>query len=79
MKILNESSQKELHLTISDSEGSIQDLIETIKDYTQMGHTFEVVIDPGDSDYERSFYIDGDGSDKIRDVEVTEIKDEDND
>lgn len=79
MKILNESDQKELHLIISDSEGSIQDLIETIKDYTQMGHTFEVVIDPGDSDYERSFYIDGDGSDKIRDVEVYEIKDEDND
>lgn len=79
MKILNESSQKELHLTISDSEGSIQDLIETIKDYTQMGHTFEVVIDPGDSDYEKSFYIDGDGSDKIQDIEVTEIKDEDND
>lgn len=78
MKILNESSQKELHLTISDSEGSIQDLIETIKDYTQMGHTFEVVIDPGDSDYEKSFYIDGDGSDKIQDIEVTEIKDEDN-
>ena len=76
MKILNESYQKELHLTVSDSEGSIQDLIETIKDYTQMGHTFEVVIDPGDSDYERSFYIDGDGSDKIRDIEVTEIKDE---
>lgn len=79
MKILNESSQKELHLTISDSEGSIQDLIETIKDYTQMGHTFEVIIDPGDSDYEKSFYIDGDGSDKIQDIEVTEIKDEDND
>ena len=76
MKILNESDQKELHLIISDSEGSIQDLIETIKDYTQMGHTFEVVIDPGDSDYERSFYIDGDGSDKIQDIEVTEIKDE---
>lgn len=79
MKILNESNQRELHLTISDSQGSIQDLIETIKDYTQMGHTFEVVIDPGDSDYERSFYIDGDGSDKIQDIEVTEIKDEDND
>lgn len=76
MKILNESNQRELHLTISDSQGSIQDLIETIKDYTQMGHTFEVVIDPGDSDYEKSFYIDGDGSDKIQDIEVTEIKDE---
>ena len=77
MKILSESNhQKEIHLNILDSEGNIQDLIETIKDYTQMGHSFEVVIDPGDSDYEKSFYIDGDGSDKIGDIEVLVSKDE---
>lgn len=78
MKLIKESYRKDIHLVVNDSEGSIRKLIETIQDYTQMGHSFEVVIDPGDSDYEKSFYIDGDGSDKIEDIDIEEIiEDED--
>ena len=78
MKLIKESYRKDMHLVVNDSEGSIRKLIETIQDYTQMGHSFEVVIDPGDSDYEKSFYIDGDGSDKIEDIDIEEIiEDED--
>lgn len=78
MKLIKESYRKDIHLVVSDSEGSIRKLIETIQDYTQMGHSFEVVVDPGDSDYEKSFYIDGDGSDKIEDIDIEEIiEDED--
>ena len=78
MKLIKESYRKDIHLVVSDSEGSIRKLIETIQDYTQMGHSFEVVVDPGDSDYEKSFYIDGDVSDKIEDIDIEEIiEDED--
>lgn len=78
MKLIKESYRKDMHLIVNDSEGSIRKLIETIQDYTQMGHSFEVVVDPGDSDYEKSFYIDGDGSDKIEDIDIEEIiEDED--
>lgn len=78
MKLIKESYRKDMHLVVNDSEGSIRKLIETIQDYTQMGHSFEVVVDPGDSDYEKSFYIDGDGSDKIEDIDIEEIvEDED--
>lgn len=77
MKLIKESADyKNVHLTISDSEKQIQGLLEVIKDYTQAGHTFEVVVDPGDSDYERSFYIDGDGSDKLEELDIQEVEED---
>lgn len=77
MKLIEESYMKDVHLTISDSEGQLRELFETIKDYTQMGHSFTVVVDPGDEDYEKSFYIDGDGSDKINDIDIREVDEDD--
>ena len=76
MRIFNES-EKSLQLSISDSEGQINKLLSTIQHYTSIGHSFKVVVDPDDSEYERSFYIDGDGSDKIFDIEVI-LEDENN-
>ena len=76
MKIFNES-EKSLQLSISDSEGQINELLSTIQHYTSIGHSFKVTVDPGDSEYERSFYIDGDGLDKIFNIEVIS-EDDDN-
>ena len=67
---------KDVHFKISDSEGQLRELLETIKDYTQMGHTFTVVVDPGDEDYEKSFYIDGDGSDKLEELDIQEVEED---
>lgn len=76
MKLIEELSMKDVHFKISDSEGQLSELFETIKDYTQMGHTFTVVVDPGDEDYEKSFYIDGDGSDKLEELDIQEVEED---
>ena len=60
---LNE--EKELSISINDSEGNISELLKTISSYTTMGHSFHVVIDPDNEEYKKEFFIDGDGSDKL--------------
>lgn len=56
---------KELTISIDDSEGNIIGLLKTISDYSKMGHSFTVVVDPGDEEYKKEFWIDGDGADKL--------------
>lgn len=62
---VNESTKYRIEM--NDSEGQISGLINYVKDTAALGHSFNVVVDPGDSEYERKFYIDGDGSDHIID------------
>lgn len=56
---------KEITISMNDSEGNIMGLLKTISDYSKIGHSFTVVVDPGDERYEKKFWIDGDGSDKL--------------
>ena len=68
---------KKVSMTIRDNEQQIQGLLEVIESYTQMGHSFSVVVDPDNSDYEKKFYIDGDGSDRLDDLQIGEEESED--
>lgn len=55
----------EVTIKINDPEGNIMELLKTVSDYSRMGHSFRVVVDPGDKEREKQFWIDGDGSDKL--------------
>ena len=57
-----------------DQDGSLQSLLEYIRDNASSGHSFSIVVDPGDPEREKMFGIDGDGTDHIYDIAV-EMKD----
>lgn len=48
-------------------------LLEHIKWAGNGGHTFDIVVDPDNSDYKAVFDWDGDGSDSISDIQIEDI------
>ena len=62
---------KTISIKVTDDENSLEDLIEYIKKVANIGHTFNVTVDPGNKDYEKSFEIDGDGTFYIDDIKST--------
>lgn len=60
-------------LLCSDPDRVIYSLLDEIRKRTNIGHSFDVVIDKDDKD-EVTAFIDGDGSDKIHSIEVQEVK-----
>ena len=54
-------------MEVSDSEGTIKNLITYVKELASIGHSFPVEVDPGDKERAKHFYIDGDGADRIID------------
>lgn len=65
---------QKIELIVGDPENNILDLLKYIQSLAGIGHTFDVLIDPGD-EYEKKFEIDGDGSDHIRTIFLSESYD----
>lgn len=61
---------KTITLTTRDLDNNLEELLNTIKSYSTVGHTFTVVIDPDDEEYRKQFYIDGDGCDQLYEIKV---------
>lgn len=70
IRVLESLSDKEgkLVIDVKDSEGQLKELVDYIKDVANAGHTFDVVVDPGNEDWEKGFEIDGDGAFSIKEV-----------
>ena len=82
IRIVESLSDKEgkLVIDVKDSEGQLKELIDYIKEVANAGHTFDVVVDPGNNDWEKSFEIDGDGAFSIKEVKFEkDNEDEDDD
>lgn len=60
-----------IDLYVSDPDKNIQSLLEYISSLSTAGHSFQVTVDPNDSEFEKSFGIDGDGSDQIVKVKIS--------
>ena len=71
---LRDEYEKHIVLTVCDQEKSIQGLVEYIKELASSGHSFNIEVDPSDSEYHKSFYVDGDGADRIIDITVDEFE-----
>jgi hypothetical protein len=65
-----DTKKEKLTITIQniDSKNKLLELLEYIQQIGNMGHSFEIVIDPDNKQYRKKFFWDGDGSDYIRDV-----------
>lgn len=62
-RLLSENLESEhtLKLDMTDPEGVAREMLAYIGKIAGHGHSFSVVVDPGDHDYEKKFNIDGDG------------------
>ena len=73
-KILKESltkqSIKTITITCKDGDNNLEDLLNYIKSNGNIGHSFNIVVDPDDKERRKEFGWDGDGSDSIRDIKV---------
>lgn len=47
---------------LGDDDDQLRQLIEHVSKTAAIGHSFQVVVDPGDADHERTFGFDGDGA-----------------
>ena len=63
-----EDKYTEIVVNVRDLDNSLIRLIDYIQSKANPGHSFEVVVDPDDSEYKKSFYMDGDGSFFVKDI-----------
>lgn len=63
-----ENKNDKLVIDVNDSEKQLKDLVDYIKEVSDAGHSFDVVVDPGNEDWEKGFEIDGDGAFSIKEV-----------
>lgn len=63
--------EKSYEVICYDNEGKLLEILEAIKSLGQAGHSCNIVIDPGTKNETMIFY-DGDGSDRIKEINVKE-------
>lgn len=63
-----ENNFDELIIKVSDPENQLVKMIDYIMHTANIGHSFEVVVDPDMSEYTKKFYMDGDGSFYIKEI-----------
>lgn len=76
-KIQKSKLYKKIEIEYRDGGGKLEELLDYIKKIGNIGHSFSIIVDLGDSEYEKKFYWDGDGADSIKSIKVSEIKEED--
>lgn len=59
-----------IEIECRDTEGELARLLTYIMRTGNIGHSFDIVVDPDMSDYKMSFGWDGDGADRIRSIKV---------
>lgn len=74
MKSFNEWTNKKyskiIEIKCRDGEDNLERLLNHIKNIGNTGHSFSIIVDPESDDTEK-FYWDGDGSDNIREINVS--------
>ena len=58
----------EIVVKLRDPDDQLVKMIDYIMHTANIGHSFEVVVDPDLREYKKSFYMDGDGSFFIKEV-----------
>ena len=61
---------KIITIKVNDITGDLENLLKCIKATSDPGHTFDVIVDPIDTENAESFEMDGDGSFKIIDIKT---------
>lgn len=66
------TKMRTITIVCRDEERNLESLLRYIQETARIGHSFPVVVDPTDSEFRRTYTIDGDGADKIDTITVTE-------
>ena len=61
---------KIITIKFNDIAGDLENLLKCIKATSDPGHTFDVIVDPIDTENAESFEMDGDGSFQIIDIKT---------
>ena len=61
---------KIITIKVNDMAGDLENLFKCIKATSDPGHTFDVIVDPIDTENAESFEMDGDGSFQIIDIKT---------
>jgi len=64
---------KLITILVRDQDDSLENFLEYIKPTANIGHSFEVVVDPDMSEYRKRFFFDGDGSFFIKKIKVSNL------
>jgi hypothetical protein len=62
--------QNVIEIECNDTEGSLIRLLTYIMRTGNIGHSFDIIVDPDNKEYKMSFGWDGDGADSIRNIKV---------
>jgi hypothetical protein len=73
-KFKEELNNKKIIITCRDRDNNLEDLLEYIQSIGNGGHSFEIIVDPTTSNYTKTFYWDGDGSDRIEGITVERME-----
>ena len=63
-----------IQIELRDPDNQLVKMIDHIMHSANIGHSFEVVVDPDDKEYRKSFFMDGDGSFYIKKVSLNSVK-----
>lgn len=61
---------KKIEIEYRDGGGRLEELIYYIKKIGNIGHSFDIIVDPDNSDYKMTYEWDGDGSDRINSIKI---------
>lgn len=61
---------KIITIKVNDIAGDLENLLKCIKATSDPGHTFDIIVDPIDTENAESFEMDGDGSFQIIDIKT---------
>jgi hypothetical protein len=64
----------ELVIKLRDHDDQLFKMIDYIMHTANIGHSFEVVVDPDMREHRKTFYMDGDGSFYIQEVKKNNMK-----
>ncbi len=62
--------QSTIEIECNDTEGSLVKLLAYIMRTGNIGHSFDIVVDPDMKEYRMNFGWDGDGADNIRSIKL---------
>lgn len=63
-----------IQIELRDPDNQLVKMIDHIMHAANIGHSFEVVVDPQDREYRKSFFMDGDGPFYIKKVMLNSMK-----
>jgi len=65
-----EKEPPNIELWCNDTENSLARLLSYIMYVGNIGHSFDIVVDPDNKEFKMSFGWDGDGADRVRNIKI---------